>query len=157
MAWYKGRVELLWHRPYDLQSLKYLLFGPVRRKFADLWCRSKDQSFSIPTEIHSHPGFNNFSNYYDYDSERSYTADTFLFFFLGSTLHSFFSLFYLTLSLSRVSGKFVSLSNKAQFHLKRYLLESYQYSQSTFPSNEETFPPVNRIAFLILLYSFLLS
>lgn len=33
--WYKGRVEQLWQRPYNLQSLQHSLFDPLQKRFAD--------------------------------------------------------------------------------------------------------------------------
>ena len=35
--WCGGRGEKLWQRPCGLQSLKYLLSGPLQKKSADLW------------------------------------------------------------------------------------------------------------------------
>lgn len=72
-----------------------------------------------------------------HDLWRGHPSVMLFYFFLCSTPHYFFFSFYLTLSLSAVSGRLLSLSNKAQFYLKRCLLESYQNSQGTFTSHEE--------------------
>ena len=33
---YSGGVKKLWHRPYGLQKLKYLVSGPLQKEFADI-------------------------------------------------------------------------------------------------------------------------
>lgn len=55
-AWYNGRVERWWHRLNDPENLKYLLFGPFRRKFAGVCSRGED---------HSHPGCHNLAIMHD--------------------------------------------------------------------------------------------
>lgn len=35
------RAEEQWQRPYGFQGLKHLLYGPYKKKFADLWYKCK--------------------------------------------------------------------------------------------------------------------
>lgn len=60
--WHNGRVELLQHRPYGPQRLKYLLSGPWQRKFVDsaVWSSittfskiNRHFSFLIILDLHS--------------------------------------------------------------------------------------------------------
>lgn len=75
----------------DPENLKYLIFGPFRTKFADLW------STVSPQEAHYHPGFNNLVTTCDLWS--SHLAVMPFHFSPGFPPHSVFSFFYLTLSL----------------------------------------------------------
>lgn len=55
---YKGRIEWLWQRPYDLQNLKYLLFHSLQEKFAKPCCRTSEKiekSNAEKTVIHISP------------------------------------------------------------------------------------------------------
>ena len=41
--YYSSRVEWFWKRPSSPQSLKYLLFSPLQRKFAGPWSRRRQR------------------------------------------------------------------------------------------------------------------